>query len=115
MLEDARDSAAASGATLREELRRSESAIGSLISQGSLQSVTSNSASHSYAFSAGTLTTSDIVRAWRDLINLLDLSRQILVNAGTPAPTDAELYDEMAARLSPVYRNSPDLTLLRSA
>ena len=119
MLEDAWDHCAAAANSLRPELRANESAIGALISQGQLSSVSKNSASQSYAFGgAGSLTTPEVARAWRDLINLFDQVESILSTAGDivigyEGDNDPAIYAEMRARLVPAYSGQADITNLR--
>lgn len=113
MLDDAWDHSQQTAHTLREELRANETAVGNLLSQGQLASVSKNSASQSYAFSGqGTLTTADIARGWRDLINLFDRCFNLLTAAGS-ATTDEDVLAEMRARLSPVYQTRADISGLR--
>ncbi len=116
LLDDAWDSAPETASTLRDELRRYETAVGALLSGGSIQSVGKNSANQSYAYTGnGTLTTAEVARAWRDLISLFDRCQQVLITAGTESPTDDEIYAEMKARLRPVYQTRGDYRNLRCA
>ncbi len=116
LLDDAKDAAPQGGLTLRESLRNAEKSVGELVANGSIANVSKNASSHSYAFSgAGSLTTAEVARAWRQLITLHDDCLASFVAAGTSEPTDAELHAEMMARLRPVYRTRLDLTLLRSS
>jgi hypothetical protein len=114
LLEDAWDNAPDGALTLREELRRNERAIGVLIAQGSLSSVSKNSSSQSYAFGQGQLTTAEMARAWRVLINLFDRSQSIILAASLTNDDDT-IYAEMKARLVPVYSTRPNLHTLREA
>lgn len=115
LLEDAWDNAPEGSLTLREELRRNERAVGELLATGSVQSVSKNTASQSYAYTGnGTLTTAEVARAWRELINLFDTCSAVLTAAATAA-TDENIYPEMQARLLPVYATRPNLHTLREA
>ena len=113
MLEDAWDNAPEDGDTLREELRKNERAVGELISAGSIQSVSKNSTSQSYAFSGGgQLTTAEVARGWRDLLNLFDRCSNILL-ANSVSASDENVHAEMVWRLQPVYVTRPDISNLR--
>lgn len=114
-MEDAWDSAPASVNTYRDELRRLEREVGLLVSKGALSSASKNSASQSYASGQGNLTTADVARAWRDLINLFDRCHQLLIDAGTASPTDDEIYFQMRARCRSIYSCGLSLTTLQRA
>lgn len=91
--DDAWDAAPDGANTFREQLRIFEKQIGNLVSQGSLQSFSKNSQSHSYAFTPRSLTQTDLARAWRTLITLFDRISTDLTDAGETA-TDEAIYAE---------------------
>ena len=113
LLDDARENAVLNGKTLREELRANERSVGALLSGGSLASVSKNSSSQSYAYGGGNLTTADVARAWRDLINCFDGSKAALIAAGETDPSDDLVASEMVERIQPEYAATLDMTSLR--
>jgi len=115
MLDDAWDASQAAGTTLRESLRAAEKTVRGLLQNGSIQSVSKNSASQSYAFgSSATLTTADVARAWRDLINCHDGAKAAIVAAGTANPSDSSIRDEMLIRLEPAFATGLNMANLRA-
>lgn len=92
--DDAWDAAPEAANTFRGQLRAFETDVGRLVSKGSVSSFSKNSLTTSFAATPGNLTQADIARAWRDLINLFDSCHTDLVNAGTAAPTDEQVYAE---------------------
>ena len=120
MLEDAWDNTDNTGNRLRVELRANETSVGALVAQGQLSSVSKNSASQSYAFSGtGALTTAEVARAWRELVNLFDRAEDILEDAGditAGVDNDAAIYAEMYARLGAgeVYQTRCDISQMRT-
>lgn len=99
MLEDACEAADANALTLREQLRVYEQGTGANLAAGSLASVSKGSASHSFAFSdTGTVTTAELARGWRDLINLHDQVVTDFTASGHPTE-NADLCAEMRYRL----------------
>lgn len=120
-LEDAWDHAPVAANSLRVELRANVTALGALLSQGQIASVSKNSASQSYAFSGnGVLTTKDLREIWQDLVDLFDVCETILTAAGQITAgddNDAAIYAEMRARIAPgvgdVYQTRPDISNLR--
>jgi len=114
LLEDARDGALESAATLREELRKNERAVGAMVQYGSLQTVSKNSTSQTYAFGGGTsMTTAEVARAWRDLLNCHDGAQSALIASGIATPSDTQIYTEMMARIEPSFASSLNLENLR--
>lgn len=115
MLEDAWDNHTASGNAFRDELRLNERAVGALIANGVLASVSKNSASQSYALNSGAsnLTVKEIAGAWRDLINAFDWFKQVLVDNGTASPTDDDVYLQMRANIVPRYSRTISLLSIR--
>jgi len=97
MLDDAYDDAVAGTISLREQLRANERNAGALVAGGSLSSVSKNSASQSYAFGNGQVTTAEIARGWRILIDCYDT-----VLATATDGTDAAVKAEMLYRLQPI-------------
>ena len=108
MLDDAWDDAPVGASTLRDQLRANERAAGSLLSGGSLSSVSKNSASHSYSFGSGSLTLADIARGWRTLIDLFDEVSDSL----SPSNTDEEIIVVMRQRLVPIREFTKDFTTI---
>jgi hypothetical protein len=109
MLDDAYDDAQDAALTLREQLRASERAAGSLLSGGSLASVSKNSASHSYAYGRGNITAAETARGWRILIDTYD---QVIAAFGVAglATNDASVVAEMRLRLQPIREFTKDYT-----
>jgi hypothetical protein len=107
MLDDAYDDSLSAGVTLREQLRTKERAAGALISGGSLASVSKNSASQSSAFGRGNVTTAEIARGWRVLIDCYDTTANALASTD-----DAAIKSEMMLRLQPVNEFTKDFTTL---
>lgn len=109
MLDDAYDDAQDNALTLREQLRANERAAGSLLSGGSLASVSKNSASHSFAYGRGNITIAEIARGWRTLIDAYD---QIVISftAAGLATNDASIIAEMRLRLQPIREFTKDFT-----
>ncbi len=126
-LDDAWDAAPQGANTLRDQLRAFEKTLSPLFNQGSLASVSKNSASQTYRGPGlGSYTTPQITKVWRDLINLYDhtLNRvNCLLNATikpNPLPTwwpadntDNTLYGFMKYRLVECSEYSMDMTYLR--
>lgn len=110
-LDDAYDDAQAATVTLREQLRLNERAAGALLAGGSLSSVSKNSASQSYAFGRGQVTTADLARGWRDLIDLYDRVFAAFSTAGS-STADSAVVAEMRLRLQPVREFTKDFSRL---
>jgi len=111
MLDDAFDDASSAATPLRTQLRLNERAAGSLVSGGSLASVSKNSASQSYAFGRGNVTPAEIARGWRILIDCFDVTSTDLASTD-----DTVIKVEMQLRLQPIYEFTKDfsgLTLAR--
>lgn len=109
MLEDAWDAAPEGALTLREQLRAYERAAGSVVSGGSLASISKNTSSHSYAFGNGNITATEVANTWRELIDLFDLLLASFTEAAIEA-TDATIYPEMMRRLVPLNSFTKDFT-----
>ena len=107
MLDDAYEDAIAASLTLREKLRANERAAGSLVSGGSLSSISRNQSSHSYAFGRGNVTPADLARGWRTLIDAYDL----VLSTATDTTDDA-VKAEMMRRLQPVNEFTKDFATL---
>lgn len=106
LLDDAWDDKEADSRTLREQLRVRERQVGELISAGSINSISKNSASQTYSFAGiGVLTTAEVARAIRDLINLYD---EVAIALSTSV--DATIYNEMKLRLVPVREFTKDFS-----
>jgi hypothetical protein len=110
ILDDAYDDSVSEAVTLREKLRYNERAIGALISAGSISSVSKNSASQTIAYGAGNLTTAEVARAWRVLIDCHDA-----VAADASKNTDLLIKSEMMRRLTAVREFTKDFTGLCTA
>lgn len=94
--------------TLREQLRARERQVGALIGHGSIVSVSKNSTSQTYSFSgSGSITASEIARAYRTLIDLYDS-----VSAGIQSADDALIFAEMMSRLEPCAGFTKDFVCL---
>lgn len=111
LLRSAQAAATAQSLTLLEALAAAETAVGELIAGGQISNVSKNSASQSYAFGSGNLTTSAVAEAWSELILLFERCKDCLSAAGSDT-SDASVAAEMAARLRPQHATRPDLTLL---
>lgn len=110
LLDDAWDAAPAGANTLREQLRANEVTAGQILAAGSLASVSKNSASQAWALSGpGAFTPAELVRAWRDLLNLFD-SISDLMTRGAETVTDEAIYAEMKSQLR-LSANSVSLDL----
>lgn len=112
MLDDAYDQATIGDLPrpLREQLRANEATAGALVSAGSLSSVSKNAASHSYAFGYGQVTTAELARGWRTLIDLFDSTATDLASS-----VDATIKAEMMRRLQPIREFTKDFTCLNYA
>lgn len=107
LLEDAYDDSVAASANLRDTLRSKERAAGATVAGGSLASISRNGASHSYAFGKGTVSTSDMARGYRTLIDLYDV-----ILDGEVYTTDPDIKAEMMRRLVPCNEFTKDFTCL---
>jgi len=114
MLDDAWDAATDGADTLRDSLRAQEKTVGELLASGQIQSVSKNSASHSYAFGGGTLTLNELAQGWRDLINLFDYCREVIAD-DAQAINDDNIVAEMRARLVPRYSDQTNMALLHNS
>jgi hypothetical protein len=109
MLDDAWDDSQAEAVTLREKLRANERLAGTLVSGGSLSSVSKNSASQSFAFGRGNVTALEIARGWRMLITIFDQVYTSFAAAGE-TNTDTAVATEMRRRLVPCREFTNDFS-----
>ena len=109
MLDDAWDDSQAEAVTLREKLRANERLAGTLVSGGSLSSVSKNSASQSFAFGRGNVTALEIARGWRTLITIFDQVYTSFAAAGE-TNTDTTVATEMRRRLVPCREFTNDFS-----
>lgn len=113
MLDDAWDSSIENATPLRDTLRNFERTAGTLVSGGSLASVSKNSTSQTYAFGTGQLTTAEVARGWRKLIDLYDRKATALAAAAL-STTDASLRTEMMLSLEPIREFKKDFSFLQT-
>lgn len=109
MLDDAYDDSVSSASTLRDTMRAKERAAGALVAGGSIANISRNNASHSHAFGRGNITTLEIAKAWRELIDLFDV---VSASSDYSSATDEEKKAEMMRRLIPVKEFFKDYTCL---
>lgn len=123
-LDDAWDAAPDAANTLRDQLRTFEKAATNLFRQGSLSSVSKNSASQSYRGPGlGSYTPVQISNAWRTLINIFDSVKDALDFAGgtgiqvddqtIQGDSDPQVYAGMKSQLRIVDSCQTDMTQLR--
>ena len=63
--------------------------------------------------SSGGLTPVEIGELVSDLFDLFDTCQAALISAGNTSPTDAQIFDEMKARLQPVTESTTDWSGMR--
>lgn len=116
-LDDAWDAAPADANTFRTELRKFETAARSMTMGGAISSVSKNSTSQSYRGpGVGSYTLVQIADAWRDLINLFDITKaridELIADDNTDFTdsSDETVYAQMKNQLRVITEYSPNMT-----
>lgn len=106
-------------ATLLDALNAANDTASLSASTGSGSVVETSANGHSTKFadpnSASSLVApADIADMTSDLLDLYDSANAALIAAGTPTPSDEEIFEQMLAELQPAYESTPDFSNLHA-
>lgn len=100
-------------ASLTLALASAENARIDAVSSGTISSVSGNGHSVSFATQGDAPGQDDFAACISELQDTYDAARAALVAAGTPSPSDANIYAEMMYRLQPVRVTTKDFSQMR--